>query len=415
MSAVLTPPPFLQFFNPNNSGSPAIGFQLFTYLAGTTTKTPTWTDSTQDAENANPLSLDGNGIGNVWLDPTVAYKFVWAPANDTDPPTSPIRTIDNIQGGGASAFTSLTIGAPASGPSLTVTSATGWQAAQLESTLQITGPNSLTNANQNVNETQLLLHGYAAEFVSINGSAGTDQKVWSFYADSSGNYNWRIENDALTATYSFLQVSRTGDSGTFGSHQPIITFNVGYGNVTIASTITAGVYELAVFGGNTAGFSNGLHIGAGTGALDNALTIVNAANTAEFVNVRGDGLIAVGPCTTANTPTFEVTGQASSTAAVAVFGGAASNFITVTDGAGMVLVAQAATGNAGVLGTSSNHPVQIMTDNTARVSIAANGNIEIASGLSLQLGSAFTSGAPSATGYVTVIDSGGTTRKLLCA
>jgi hypothetical protein len=95
---------FLQFFDPNNSGAVAAGFKLFTYIAGTSTKQNTWTDSTQGTPNANPIPLDANGVAaassssGVWLDPTLLYKFVWALANDTDPPSSPIRSVDNIQG-----------------------------------------------------------------------------------------------------------------------------------------------------------------------------------------------------------------------------------------------------------------------------------------------------------------------------
>jgi hypothetical protein len=47
--------------------------------------------------------------------------------------------------------------------------------------------------------------------------------------------------------------------------------------------------------------------------------------------------------------------------------------------------------------------------------IASNGNLVMQSGASLQLGSAYTAGAPTATGYVTIVDSAGVTRKLLCA
>lgn len=96
MSVTLAPPPFLQFLNPNNSGSPAVAYQLFTYQAGTSIKQATWTDSTQITQNANPLELDGNGVGTLWGDPALAYKLVWAPANDMDPPSSQIRTIDNF-------------------------------------------------------------------------------------------------------------------------------------------------------------------------------------------------------------------------------------------------------------------------------------------------------------------------------
>ncbi len=93
MSVSLSPPMFLQFFNPNNSGAPAVGYQLFTYIAGTSTKQATWPDSTQGTPNANPIILDSNGAAYVWLDPTLTYKFVFTSPNDTDPPASPIRSV----------------------------------------------------------------------------------------------------------------------------------------------------------------------------------------------------------------------------------------------------------------------------------------------------------------------------------
>lgn len=96
MTATLSPPMFLQFFDPNNSGAPAAGFKLFTYIAGTSTKQATWTDSTQTTQNGNPIILDSNGAAYVWLDPTLLYKFVFTLPNDTDPPSSPLRSVDNI-------------------------------------------------------------------------------------------------------------------------------------------------------------------------------------------------------------------------------------------------------------------------------------------------------------------------------
>lgn len=96
MSVTLSPSMFLQFFDPNNTGAPLSGGKLFTYIAGTSFKQATWTDSTQVTQNNNPIILDSNGAANVWLDPTLVYKFVLSPANDTDPPTSPFRSVDNI-------------------------------------------------------------------------------------------------------------------------------------------------------------------------------------------------------------------------------------------------------------------------------------------------------------------------------
>jgi hypothetical protein len=91
-------PPFflLHFFDPNNSGVPLQGGKLFTYTAGTSTKQATWTDYTQTVQNTNPIILDSRGECSMWLDPTLIYKLVLSPANDTDPPTSPLNTVDNV-------------------------------------------------------------------------------------------------------------------------------------------------------------------------------------------------------------------------------------------------------------------------------------------------------------------------------
>lgn len=99
MSVILSPPMVLQFQNPNSPGNVLAGGKLFTYIAGTSTKQATWTDSSQSVQNANPIILDSTGSCVVWVDPTLTYKYVLAPANDTDPPSSALRTVDNIQGG----------------------------------------------------------------------------------------------------------------------------------------------------------------------------------------------------------------------------------------------------------------------------------------------------------------------------
>ncbi len=91
---VLTPTAVQQFFDDN--GEPLVGGKLFTYAAGTTTKTNTFTDENGGTANTNPIILDARGEANVWLSLGVAYKFVLSPATDTDPPTNPIWTVDEI-------------------------------------------------------------------------------------------------------------------------------------------------------------------------------------------------------------------------------------------------------------------------------------------------------------------------------
>jgi hypothetical protein len=91
---ILSPFPKLAFLA--NNGRPLDGGLLFTYAAGTTTKIATYLDDTGGSTNTNPIVLDFRGEANVWLDPSVTYKFALSPPGDTDPPTRPIWTVDNI-------------------------------------------------------------------------------------------------------------------------------------------------------------------------------------------------------------------------------------------------------------------------------------------------------------------------------
>lgn len=93
MPNVLTPNAKQQFFD--NNGNPLVGGKLFTYAAGTSTKLAT-TVSALGANNSNPIILDYRGEANVWIPPNVAYKFILAPATDTDPPTHAIWSVDSL-------------------------------------------------------------------------------------------------------------------------------------------------------------------------------------------------------------------------------------------------------------------------------------------------------------------------------
>jgi hypothetical protein len=94
VTTVLSPSPKQKFFD--NNGNPLAGGKLFVYVALTSTKATTYTSSTGLSANTNPIILDYRGECNLWLQPNVPYKYVLAPANDTDPPTNPIYTVDQI-------------------------------------------------------------------------------------------------------------------------------------------------------------------------------------------------------------------------------------------------------------------------------------------------------------------------------
>lgn len=55
---------------------PLNGGKLYTYLAGTTTPTPTYVDSTGTSTNPNPVILDAGGFASIWLSVSLKYKFI---------------------------------------------------------------------------------------------------------------------------------------------------------------------------------------------------------------------------------------------------------------------------------------------------------------------------------------------------
>lgn len=88
-------PDFQQFEDDN--GNLLSGGLLFIYSAGSSTKATTYTESDGVTANANPIVLNSRGeMPNGCYVESGTYKAVLAPANDTDPPTSAIRTRDNL-------------------------------------------------------------------------------------------------------------------------------------------------------------------------------------------------------------------------------------------------------------------------------------------------------------------------------
>jgi hypothetical protein len=82
-----------QFFT--NTGAVLTGGKLYTYLAGTTTPTPTYTTSAGNVARTNPIILDSAGRvpsgGEIWLTVGITYKFVLTDSTDVL-----IGTYDNI-------------------------------------------------------------------------------------------------------------------------------------------------------------------------------------------------------------------------------------------------------------------------------------------------------------------------------
>lgn len=93
MAFFLAPIVNTQQFDAN--GNPLVSGQILSYLAGTTTPTPTYTDSTGITQQTNPIILNTLGVpaSPIWLANGVAYKFVIK-----DSLSNILRTIDNVSG-----------------------------------------------------------------------------------------------------------------------------------------------------------------------------------------------------------------------------------------------------------------------------------------------------------------------------
>jgi hypothetical protein len=98
--AFLAPDPIQSCQLIPGGNTPASGGLLFVYQVGSTTKSNSYTDPSASTARTNPIVLDsgGNipGNGEVWI--TSTAKFVLAPSNDTDPPSSPYWSKDNYPG-----------------------------------------------------------------------------------------------------------------------------------------------------------------------------------------------------------------------------------------------------------------------------------------------------------------------------
>lgn len=75
----------------NATGSPLVGAKVYTYIAGTTTLTATYSDAGLTVPNANPIITDSAGRYVAFLAPGAAYKFVVQ-----DSTGAAIKTVDNI-------------------------------------------------------------------------------------------------------------------------------------------------------------------------------------------------------------------------------------------------------------------------------------------------------------------------------
>jgi hypothetical protein len=283
--ASLTPTPKQQFFDAN--GAPLVAGKVYTYAGGTTTPIATYTSQTGATANTNPIILDSRGMANIWLQPTIAYKFLVTDSNDVPQYTTDniLVPVDNLSFGSppaigdvapnSGAFTSLSA-------TLNVTfSGTGYVQMPVGATTD--RPVAPTDGMFRYNTTLDLFEGYAnGAWGQVGGDAG---------ATGGGNDEVFIENDqVVTISYTIPSTKNamttgpiTLDSGFVGSGSiagntltidTVTSGAVGVGSVILGSGIAANT-TITVLGDGTGG--------EGTYTVNNAQSVSLTAITAPVV------------------------------------------------------------------------------------------------------------------------------------
>jgi len=249
--ASLTPTPKQQFFDAN--GDPLVAGKVYTYAGGTTTPIATYTDQTGATANANPIILDSRGMANIWLQPTVAYKFVIKDENDVTQYTTDniLVPVDNLSFSSPPPIGNVS---PNTG-AFTTLSATGnvtfsgFGYVQMPTGATTDRPDAPTDGMFRYNTTLDLFEGFVnGAWGQVGGDAG---------ATGGGNDEVFIENDqTVTISYTIPSTKNAmttgpitlggGFVGTGSIAATTLTIDtatsgaLGVGSVIVGTSITAG-------------------------------------------------------------------------------------------------------------------------------------------------------------------------------
>jgi hypothetical protein len=185
----------------------------------------------------------------------------------------------------------------------------------------------------------------AAGYAYLN-SASTDLVITTQGANS---IHFQVNNAAVTTDTAV--VNATGHW----------TFNAPSGGTgaTIAAVGSAGYNAITATGSSTSGQSYGLKVAGGTTSADYALSVVNQANTQNYLQVYGDGGVVLGSATGGDQGLGSINASAVYVNGVALSGG-----VTITT------VFKAAT-------TSRNTTTTLANDPDLAVTISATGTYEV--------------------------------------
>ena len=165
-TVALPPTGKFQAFDAN--GDPLSGGLLYTYVTGTSTNKATYTDSTGNSANTNPVVLDSRGEADVWILLDGNYRFKLHTAAD-----ALIYTVDGI------GWASVTVG------NLTVTG-------------DYTGPKYQWLAFMQADQASVITTGTAKFTIRLPACTVLSVRASVKTASSSGNPTFDINDDGTS-------------------------------------------------------------------------------------------------------------------------------------------------------------------------------------------------------------------------
>jgi hypothetical protein len=260
--ASLTPTPKQQFFDAN--GNPLVLGKVYTYAAGTTTPITTYVDQPGVTANTNPIILDSRGMANIWLQPSVAYKFVVKDSSDVTQYTTDniVVPLDNLSFGSPPAIGDV---APNSG-AFTTLSATGdvtfsgFGSTQLQVGATTDRPATPAIGMIRYNSSLSQFEGYGASgWGALGGGGGagggTNQIMYQNDQIITNSYTITSGKNAMSAGTLTTGAAFTGTGSIAGTTLTITVATagtLGVGSVISGTGVTAGTTVTAYLSGTGA-------------------------------------------------------------------------------------------------------------------------------------------------------------------
>ena len=289
--ASLTPTPKQQFFDAN--GDPLVAGKVYTYAGGTTTPIATYTDQTGATANTNPIILDSRGMANLWLQPTVAYKFLITDSTDVTQYTTDniLVPVDNLSfaspppigdvAPNTGAFTTLSA-------TLDVTfSGTGYVQMPVGATTD--RPGTPAEGMLRYNSTLDTFEGFSNNaWGQVGGAAGAtgggpDEVFYENDQTVTISYTIPATKNAMTTGPITLGAGFSGDGSIAGTTLTIATVTtgaLGVGSIITGSGVTAGTTITAL------GTATG---GIGTYTVDISQSVSSTTITAAVIVTVSSG------------------------------------------------------------------------------------------------------------------------------